>query len=159
MNSEKKNQTIYTVLAVLILLTLLNSGYFFVGILKLGIGRWLAFNACSLASIAYLVCFIAFRVTKKHYLLAVPLLPLYYYGTMGLFVMPWNESGIIAQITHIVITINVLWVIYGFLKEQKFESLGKGLLIGVIVFVPVFAYLQTYVQLHNNEFIQALQKM
>lgn len=159
MNSENKNQSIYTVLAVLILLALLNSGYFFLGMLKLSISKWLAFNACSLAAVVYLVCFIAFRITKKEYLLAIPLLPLYYYGTMGLFIMPWNGSNLFAQITHIIITINILWVIYGFLKERKFESLGKGLLIGIAVFVPVFAYIQTYVQLHINEFMQALQKM
>jgi len=159
MSSENKNQITSLVFAVLILLTIFNSGYFFVGILKLSLGKWLAFNACSLTGIIYLICFIAFRITKKDYLLAVPLLPLYYYGTMGLFIMPWNESNMFAQITHIIITLNILWIVFAFLRERKFESLGKGLLWGIAVFVPVFAGIQTYVQIHMNEFTNALQKM
>lgn len=159
MSSENKNQSISNIINVLMLLTLLNSGYFFLGIVKLSIGRWLMFNACSIAIIVYFICYTGFRVTKKDYLLAVPLLPLYYYGTMGLFLMPWNESNIFAHVTHIVITLNVLWMLYRFLKEQKFESLGRGLLLGIAIFVPVFAYIQTYLQQHVNEFMQALQKM
>lgn len=159
MSSENKNQSISIVLAVLMLLALLNSSYFFLGILKLSISKWLAFNACSLAGIVYLICFVIFRITRKSYLLAIPLLPLYYYGTMGLFIMPMNESNIFAHVSHVIITLNILWVLYGFLKEREFESLGKGLLIGIVVFVPVFAYIQTFVQSHLNEFMQALQKM
>ncbi len=159
MDSEKKNQIISIALAFLMLLTLMNSGYFFLGMLKLSIGKWLAFNACSLASIAYLLFFIASRIWKKSYLLAIPLLSLYHYGTMGLFIMPWNKTNIFAHISHIVITLNVIWVLYVFIREQKYESLGKGLVLGMVIFVPIFAYIQNYVQLHMNEFIQALQKM
>jgi hypothetical protein len=73
--------------------------------------------------------------------------------------MPWNESNMFAQITHIIITLNILWIVFAFLRERKFESLGKGLLWGIAVFVPVFACIQAYVQIHMNEFTSALQKM
>lgn len=159
MNLKNKKQAIGIVLSFLMLLTLLNSSYFFLAMLKLSIGKWLAFNACSLAIIVYLLCFAFYIITKKEYLLAIPLLPLYYYGTMGLFVMPWNAANTFAQITHIIITVNVLWLLYVLLKEHKLESLGKGLLIGILVFVPIFAYIQSYTQLHMNEFMQALQRM
>jgi hypothetical protein len=159
MVSENKNQTISAVLAVLIFLTILNSGYFFLGILKLNICKWMAFNACSLSGIVYLMCFIFYRITKKDFLLTIPILPLYYYGSMGLFLMPWNQATIFAQISHIVITLNMFWILTVFLKEQKFDSLGKGLLLGIIIFVPIFAFIQTYNQIHMNEFIQVLQKM
>jgi len=85
-------------------------------------------------------------------------MPLYYYGTMGLFVVPWNERNMVAQITHIIITLNVIWILYTLLKEFKFEPFGKGLLIGVIVFVPFFAAIQNYSQMHYTEFLQLLQK-
>lgn len=159
MNLKNKKQAIGIVLSFLMLLTLLNSSYFFLAMLKLSIGKWLAFNACSLAIIVYLLCFAFYIITKKECLLAIPLLPLYYYGTMGLFVMPWNAANTFAQITHIIITVNVLWLLYVLLKEHKLESLGKGLLIGILVFVPIFAYIQSYTQLHMNEFMQALQRM
>lgn len=159
MNFKINKNAVSHALAFLMLMVLLNSSYFFLVLLKLSIGKWLAFNACSLAIMVYLLCFVVYQRTKKDYLLAIPLLPLYYYGTMGLFIMPWNEANMFAQITHVVITINVLWLLYVLLKERKFEPLGKGTLVGMLIFVPVFAYLQTYSQLHMNELMQLLQKM
>jgi len=158
MISIQKNQLISNLLAVLMLLALLNSAYFFLSIAKFGLIDWLVFNACSVSIIAYLICFACFQISKKGYFLAIALLPLYYYGTMGLFVVPWNESNMIAQITHIIITLNVIWILFTLLKESKFEPLGKGLLIGVIVFVPLFAAIQNYSQIHYAEFMQMLQK-
>jgi len=78
---------------------------------------------------------------------------------MGLFVMPWNSANAIAQITHIIVTLSILWILYLLLKERKYDSLGKGLLIGMIVFVPLFAYLQDFNQLHMAEYLKALQSM
>jgi len=57
MHSKFKNIVSY-VLAILLLLAFLNSGYFFLGMLKLSVGKWLAFNACSLAILIFLVCFV-----------------------------------------------------------------------------------------------------
>ncbi len=157
MSSTNKGQIFGYVMAVLLLLTVLNSSYFFLSMLGLSVGKWLAFNACSLAVIAFLICFVLHKTTKKDYFLAIPILPLYYYGTMGLFVMPWNAANIFPQITHIIITINVGRTIYSFLKEAKYESLGKGFLIGTLIFVPIFAYIQSYNQLHIAEFMKLLQ--
>lgn len=159
MSLKSKNQVIGYLLAALMLLTLLNSAYFFISIVKFQVGEWLAFNACSLAIISYLVCFACFQITKKDLFLAIALVPLYYYGSMGLFVVPWNGANIFSQITHIIITLNVIWILFVLLRESRYESLGKGLLIGVLVFVPVFAVIQTYSQLHMAEFIQMLQKV
>ena len=140
-------------------LTFLNSAYFFLVIAKFGLVEWLAFNACSVSIIVHLVCFICFRITKKDFFLAIALVPLYYYGTMGLFVMSWDIANMFSQITHVIITLNVIWILFVSLKEFKFESLGKGLLIGVLLFVPLFAIIQSYSQLHMAEFMQLLQKV
>lgn len=158
MQPKFKNIVSY-VLAILMLLAFLNSGHFFLGMLKLSIGKWLAFNACSLAILFFLICFVLYLIRKKEVLLAIPLLPMYYYGTMGLFVMPWNSANAFAQITHVVVTLSLLWVLFLLLKERKYDSLGKGLLIGMVVFVPLFAYLQHFNQLHMEEFLKALQSM
>lgn len=159
MSLKNKNQVVGYLLAALMVLTLLNSAHFFTSIVKLQIGEWLAFNACSLAIISYLACFACFQITKKDFFLAIALVPLYYYGSMGLFVVPWNAANMFSQITHIIITLNVIWILFVLLKESRYESLGKGLLIGVLVFVPVFAVIQTYSQLHMAEFMQMLQKV
>jgi hypothetical protein len=159
MSLRNKNQIIGYLFVLFMLLALLNSAYFFMSVVKLDIGEWLAFNACSLSIIAYLICFTFFTITKKDFFLAIAFVPLYYYGTMGLFVIPWNAANLFAQITHMIITLNVIWILYVLLKESKYESLGKGLLIGVLVFVPVFALVQSYSQLHMAEFMQMLQKV
>lgn len=159
MSLNNRNLSIGYILAVLMFLAFLNSAYFFITIAKFRLVEWLAFNACSVSIIVHLVCFTCFRITKKDFFLAIALVPLYYYGTMGLFLMPWDVANIFSQITHIIITINVIWILFVLLKEFKFESLGKGLLIGVILFVPLFAIIQSYSQLHMVEFMQLLQKI
>lgn len=159
MSLKNKNLLSGYILAVFMLLALLNSAYFFVSIAKFGLVEWLAFNACSISIIAYLVCFICFQITKKDFFLAIALVPLYYYGTMGLFVVSWDAENVFAQITHIIITLNVFWILFVLLKEFKFDSLGKGLLIGVFLFVPLFAIVQNYLQIHMAELIQLLQKV
>lgn len=158
MKIKNKNQWISYLLAVVMLLALMNSAYFFLVIAKFRFFDWLAFNACSVSIVAYLVCFVCSRLFKKDFFEAIALVPLYYYGTMGLFVMPWNVMNMFAQVTHMVITLNVIWIIYVFLKELKFKSLGIGLLIGMLIFVPVFAIIQSYVQIHMSEFVLLLQK-
>lgn len=154
-----KNRIIGYLLTALMLLTLLNSANFFLNTVKLGVFEWLAFNACSLSIIAYLVCFTCFLVTRKYFFLAIALVPLYYYGTMGLFIIPWNANNVFAQITHIIITLTVIWILAVGPKESRYESTGKGLLIGVFLFVPVFAIVQNYSQHHMAEFMQMLQKI
>lgn len=156
MNS-KYHKIISHSLAFLLLATLLNSAYFFMSMLKLNVLKWLTFSACSFAIIIYLVFFLLYRFKKREYLLAVPLLPLYYFGTMGLFIMPWSSENIFAHITHIIITLNVIWILYLLLKNRSFDSIGKGLLIGTILFVPIIAFIKLFTDLHMNEFLSALQ--
>jgi hypothetical protein len=145
---KNKIQILGYLLAAFMLLALLSSTYFFLSVLKLGIGEWLAFNACSLSIIVYLICFTFFQATKQYFFLAIALVPLYYYGTMGLFLTTWSAANMFPQMTHLIITLNVIWILFVLLKESRFESLGKGLLIGVLVFVPAFAVIQSYNQTH-----------
>ena len=159
MSFKNKKQILGYLLAALMLLTLLNSAYFFISVVNFQIGEWLAFNACSLAIISYLVCFACFQISKKDFFLAIALVPMYYYGSMGLFVVPWDAVNTFPQITHIIISLNVIWILFVLLKQSRYESLGKGLLIGVLVFVPIFAVIQAYLQLHMAELMQMRQKV
>lgn len=159
MNFSKKEQIISFLLLGLLVLTTLNSAYFFLSILKLGIFKWLAFNACSVASILFIACSLLYWTTKKGFWLAISLLPMYYYGTMGLFIMPWNQANIFAHTSHLIITLNITWIMYVMLKNRQFEELGKGLLLGMLITVPVIAIIQSYTQAHMDEFIHILQGM
>jgi hypothetical protein len=157
MNLKDKSQIIGYLLFILMLFAILNSAYFFLSIANFKIADWIIFNSCSLAIFIYLLAFIFFQLTKNYSILAVALLPLYYYGTMGLFVTPWNNANIFPQITHAIITLNIVWVLYIFLKELRYESLGKGLLIGFLVFVPIFALLRHYLELNIEEYVKMIQ--
>lgn len=159
MSLIEKKQSISYILSLFMVLGLLSGAYFFLSVLGLSLGRWLAFNACSLSIIAYLVCFIAYQISKKEVLLAIPILPLYYYGSMGLFLMPWNAANAFPQATHIIISLTVIWLVYRLLKEGSIRELGIGLLIGIAVFVPIFAYIQSFTQQHISEFLQVLSKI
>lgn len=159
MKTKSKSSIIGLTLALLILLSLINSAYFFLCIARFGLFEWLAFNACSLSMITYLICYTCAHFTKKEYYLAIALVPLYYYGTMGLFLIQWNISNLFPHITHVIITLNVIWILYLLLKKPNFDSLGKGLLIGVFLFFPLFAVVHHYVQSHSTELLQLLQKV
>lgn len=157
MSLKIKSHIIGYVLAVLMIFALVNSAYFFLHVVKLKIGDWLVFNACSVAIIVYLICFTCFLITRKEYFLAIAIVPLYYYGTMGLFVIPWNGPNAFAQVTHIIITLNVIWILNQILKEPGIKSSGIGLLVGIIVFIPVFVLVQYYSKLHLTEIMQLIQ--
>lgn len=156
--SQKNKSIIGLILAALMLWALLNSAYFFLSVANFPLMDWLVFNACSLAIIAYLTCYTAYQITRKHLFLAIALVPQYYYGSMGLLVVPWDSFNAFAQITHIIITLNVIWVIFIMMKESKYEALGKGLLIGLLLFVPIFALIQGQTQLHMAEYLKMLHK-
>ena len=65
MNTAKTRNAVGLVLAIaLSLLTLSGSGYFFFT-LKVSFVQWLAFNACSPASLVYLVCVTFFWLKGK----------------------------------------------------------------------------------------------
>ena len=76
MNTTKTSNAVGIALAIaLSLLTLSGSGYFFFT-LKVSFVQWLAFNACSPASLIYLVCLSIFWVKGKTALLPYALLPM-----------------------------------------------------------------------------------
>ena len=108
MQLTKTEKTIGIVLAItLLLLTLSGSGYFFFS-LKTNIVQWIAYNACSPSSLVYLVGFIVFLYNKNAIGLALAFLPMYYFGTMGLFTFTWSGANIFAQMSHITMTLNLL---------------------------------------------------
>ncbi|MFY9172884.1 MAG: hypothetical protein WAO03_07020 [Petrimonas mucosa] len=40
---------------------------------------------------------------------------------MGLFVVSWDAANLVPQITHIIITLNVIWIIFLLLKGSKYD--------------------------------------
>ena len=157
MNLSKTEKITGIILAVaLALLTLAGSGYFFFT-LRVNFVQWLTYNACSPSSIVYLCCFVAFLARRQPALLAVALLPMYYFGTMGLFTFTWSGANVFAQMSHITMTLNLIWAIYVFRKTIDYKTYAQWLIFGILVFVPYIAFVMYYCRTHADELTTLLQ--
>lgn len=141
---------------VLLLLTLSGSGYFF-STLKVSFVQWLAYNACSPSSLVYLGCLIVFWVTKKTLWLPLAFLPMYYFGTMGLFTFTWSGANIFAQMSHITMTLNLIWAGYVLYRIGDYKAFAQGLLWSIVLFVPYIAFVMYYCRTHAEEISQLLE--
>ena len=141
---------------VLLLLTLSGSGYFFFT-LKVNFVQWLVYNACSPSSLVYLGCLIVFWVTKKTVWLPLAFLPMYYFGTMGLFTFTWSGANIFAQMSHITMTLNLIWAGYVLYRIGDYKAFAQGLLWSIVLFVPYIAFVMYYCRTHAEEISQLLE--
>ena len=141
---------------VLLLLTLSGSGYFFFT-LKVTFVQWLAYNACSPSSLLYLGCLIVFWVTKKTVWLPLAFLPMYYFGTMGLFTFTWSGANIFAQMSHITMTLNLIWAGYVLYRIGDYKAFAQGLLWSIVLFVPYITFVMYYCRTHAEEISQLLE--
>lgn len=145
------------VLAILLLLlTLSGSGYFFFT-LKVNFVQWLAYNACSPSSLVYLVGFIVFLYNKNSTWLALVFLPMYYFGTMGLFTFTWSGANIFAQLSHITMTLNLIWAGYILYRMDNYKRFAQGLLYSIVLFVPFISFVMYYCRTHTEEISNLLQ--
>lgn len=145
----KKEKITGVILAGLLFLITLSSTFFFLGKLKISLVQWVAFNSCSPTSFLYLLLFLVFLVKKNASYLMITFLPIYFLGTMSMFVLPWNEANMIAHVGHIIMTLNLMWVLYVIFKHKEYKALGIGLLISMLLFVPYIAYVLSYNQGRN----------
>ena len=157
MQLTKTEKTIGIVLAIaLLLLTLSGSGYFFLT-LKVNFVQWIAYNACSPSSLLYLVGFIVFLSQRKIIWLMFAFLPMYYFGSMGLFTFTWSGANIFAQLSHITMTLNLLWAGYTAYRLADYKGFAQGLLWSIILFVPFIAFVMYYCRTHADEISSLLQ--
>ena len=153
----KTEKTVGIVLSILLLLlTLSGSGYFFLT-LKVNFVQWIAYNACSPSSLLYLVGFIIFLSQRKIIWLMLAFLPMYYFGSMGLFTFTWSGANIFAQLSHITMTLNLLWAGYTAYRLADYKGFAQGLLWSIILFVPFIAFVMYYCRTHADEISSLLQ--
>lgn len=145
------------VLVVLLFLVSANSTYYYLGILKVKFVEWLFFNACVPSNIGYMVGFIIFLVTKDRSALGIGILPMVFFGTMGLFLFPWGGVSNIPQVGHIVMTLNVIWAVYVTIKTEDYKALALGLLASCVLYMPFMAYQQYYCRTHAEDLQRILQ--
>jgi hypothetical protein len=153
---NKTERIIGLVLNTLLLLMVLNSTYFFLAIAKVSVLQWIVFNACAPSSLACIAGFVLFWKDKNKMWLAVATIPIFFFGTMGLFIFPWSGNNLIAQMSHIVMTLNMLWGLWIILKNNDYVALGKGLLLSTALFIPFISFTQAYCRIHADEVMKVL---
>lgn len=153
----KTEKTIGILLAIaLLLLTVSGSGYFFFS-LKVNFVQWLSYNACSPSSLVYLVGFVIFLYSRNVTWLALAFLPMYYFGTMGLFTFTWSGANIFAQLSHITMTLNLFWAGYMLYHIGDYKAFACGLLYSITLFVPFISFVMYYCRTHAEEISNLLQ--
>ena len=140
------------ILAILLLLATIQSTVFFLGILKAKFVEWIVFNACAPSNISFLIGFILFLLLKNRTVLHMAILPMFFFGTLGLIVFPWNGMNIIPQIGHIIMTLNIGWVVLATFKTNDYKTAAIGLLLGIVVFSIFIGFQQNYVTTHPEDF-------
>ena len=140
------------ILAMLLLLATIQGASFFLCIKKVNVIAWITFNACAVANITFLIGFVLFLLFRNRTVMYMAILPLFFFGTGGLFVFPWSGMNIIPQIAHIIVTLNMIVLLIDLYREQDFKAGATGLLIGVFVFAWFLAFQQQYVYSHMDEF-------
>lgn len=139
-------------LAVLLLLATINSTNYFLNVMKVSPVEWLVFNACAPSNIAYLIGFVVYLATKDRTALHIAILPLFFFGGLGLFVFPWNGFNLIAQVSHILMVSNIAWVLFETFTTSDYKAAAVGLLLGILVFAPFIGFQQNYVASHPEAF-------
>lgn len=138
------------ILAGLLFLATANSTYYFLGIAKASLTEWIVFNACAPSSIIYLAGFIVFLFFRNRTPLLVATLPIFFFGGLGLLVFPWSGFNIVAQISHILMMLNLIWAAVETFSVRDFRAASLGLIISILIFAPFIGYQQSYVHGHSD---------
>jgi hypothetical protein len=126
------------------LLAALNSSWFFLAVLETGVPGWLMMNSCA-PSIAL---FAAGFVLARPILMVAGAVMMFRYGTLGLFFFGWQGPNVIAQVSHVLMTLAVLYVARDVLRGRRFRSLGLGTALGLAVLLPYMLAQYLYFEAH-----------
>ena len=144
-------------LAILLLLVTIQSTFFFLGMLKVKFVEWIVFNACAPSNITFLIGFILFLLFKDRTVLHMAILPMFFFGVLGLIVFPWSGMNIIPQIAHIIMTLNVGWLVFVTFKTNDYKAATVGMLLGIVIFSVFIGFQQNYVATHPEDFKRIMQ--
>lgn len=148
MSLSKKEKATGIVLVTLLFLITLFSTYFFLGELKMGFSDWIAFNSCSPVSYLFILFFMVFFIRRQYGWLVLTTLPVYYLGTLSMFVLPWTGTYLYAHAGHIIMTLCVFWSLHVLVNHRQYKALATGLLLSILLCAPYIAHVETYSQHH-----------
>jgi hypothetical protein len=145
------------ILAILLLLATIQSTFFFLAVMKVKFIEWIVFNACAPSNITFLIGFVLYLLLKDRTVLHMAILPMFFFGVLGLFVFPWNGVNIIPQIGHMLMTLNIGWAVFVTLNTHDYKAATIGMILGIVVFSVFIGFQQQYVATHPEDFKKILQ--
>ncbi|QBD74694.1 hypothetical protein EPA93_01285 [Ktedonosporobacter rubrisoli] len=148
---------ICAILAILLSLTTLQAMFFYFGMLKVRFIEWVFVNPCSISNLVFLVGSLVFLLSGSWMIMYIAALPLFFFGTQGLFIFSWRGMNLIPQASHLLMTISLLWMIIRSLQQGHFLEATAGLLISILIFTPFIAAQQAYIHKHHDRIQQLLQ--
>jgi hypothetical protein len=131
------------VLSIVMLLLAIWGFFVFRIFLNATLLQWLMYNVCAPTQIIFFILVILFYKKPQYsqYLL-IMVLPLTYFGTMGLFIFPWTGQGAVTtQLSHILMTLSAVWVIY---INRNVKEINKKVLYWIYAAALLIAGQQWY---------------
>ena len=125
-------------------LAALNSSWFFLAILGTGVVGWLMMNSCAPSIALFAVGFLLARSV----VMVAGAVMMFRYGTLGLFFFGWQGPNLIAQVSHVLMTLAVLYVAGDVVRSRRFRALGLGIALGLAVLVPYMTTQYLYFEAH-----------
>jgi hypothetical protein len=125
-------------------LAALNSSWFFLAVLGTGLTGWLMMNSCAPSIALFAAGFLLARPT----LMLAGAVMMFRYGTLGLFFFGWEGPNLIAQASHVLMTLAVLYVVEDVLRARRLRALGAGLALGLVVLLPYMLAQHLYFEAH-----------
>lgn len=142
-------------IVLLLVVTIQSSAFYFLR-LKVKFIEWLFFNPCAISNVTFLMGFALFLFKGDRTLLHLAILPMFFFGTLGMFFLPWSGLNIIPQIGHLIMTANIAFTIYTTFAMGDFKAATIGFIIGTVTSAPFIAFQQTYVRNHPDDFNRIL---
>jgi hypothetical protein len=142
------------ILAGLLLLSTAQSMYVFLGKEKLGLVKWFFFNACAPLNIFFLIGFLIFFLFKRSILIYAAALPILFFALWGLVSFSWENP--LSQLGHLIMFLNVLWVVLLVLQTRDYKTALVGFLLGLLLLLIFFGLQQNFVREHWEEFRQVM---
>jgi len=128
------------------------AGLVFLYFLKFDPTTWAVVNISSSIQL-----FVAFAlILGKRILINISIPFLLFYGAGGFFVFNWCLRTIPAHISHSIMVLTALYIIYLMIMRWEIGRLAIGIVLGIILFIPIRAY-ETYFLKAHPEFTSHLE--
>jgi len=105
---------------------------------------WIMLNTCSPTQFVTILAL----ATKRRLVMNAAVPWLLFFGFGGLLVFSWSGYMLVAQVSHLIMTVTAVLILVVAVKERKFRTLATGIAIGVIALVPFRFYQDQFLSAH-----------